>query len=203
MCNRNWSDNCYKSTCYGREACCCLQNQDNTVIRYLIIKQSMVLWTDISHPEHIHAHRKFFVFAQKLEKSHINSRSCEGGLLLNGTLATWPTMTDWFVMLVSVGQKRREADVSTALGYISRRRVHTPNQECVWYLVWRGRRGWLGTKRKEEWKRRKGGRKRWRDRGNKEGREGEINKGREGGRDQQRKGEINKGREGGYSVLPN
>ena len=148
----------------------------------------MVLSTDISYPEHIHAHRKFFVFAQKLEKSHINSRSCEGGLLLNGTLATWPTMTDWFVMLVSVGQKRREADVSTALGYISRRRVHTPNQECVWYLVWRGRRGWLGTKRKEEWKRRKGGRKRWRDRGNKEGREREINKGREGGRDQQRKG---------------
>jgi len=37
--------------------------------------------------------------------------------------------------LVSVGQKRREADVSTAIPYISSRRVHTPCHERVWYLV--------------------------------------------------------------------
>ena len=37
--------------------------------------------------------------------------------------------------LVSVGQKRREAEVSTAIAYINRRRVHTPRHERWWYLV--------------------------------------------------------------------
>jgi len=37
--------------------------------------------------------------------------------------------------LVSVGQKRREADVSTAIAYINRRRVHIPRHERWWYLV--------------------------------------------------------------------
>ena len=49
----------------------------------------------------------------------------------------WRTVMemDWLLALMSVGQKRSEADVSTAIVYISRRRVHTPYQERVSYLV--------------------------------------------------------------------